>query len=405
MQSTVELRARLGEILAALRDATRAARVTFRVDLPERGLHCNDVAAEALAPGVKSLRGQTAIDQRAAGSIRWLDDSKRPLVQNDLRGHVEPAPPPELMSIFGVTAQMLGPVVRGGALTGWISVHVEGGPRQWAEADVRALESAIDRVQHELDGGDGPQPRRLAGKIALITGGNTGIGRGVALAYADEGADVAIAWIAREPDARSLVTEIERRGRRGLGVRCDVTSEADVQALVRSVVERFGRLDVLVNNAGIQKAQPITEMSLDDWERMMAVHLRGAFLCSREAARVMIPQGSGRIILLSSQLAYIGRANYTAYSAAKGGLLTFTRALAQELAPHGILVNAIAPGLIDTGFDPLPDATKRAHAASLPLRRLGMPEDLVGAFVFLAADDSRYFCGQTLHPNGGEIMP
>ena len=405
MQSTVELRARLGEILAALRDATRAARVTFRVDLPERGLHCNDVAAEALAPGVKSLRGQTAIDQRAAGSIRWLDDSKRPLVQNDLRGHVEPAPPPELMSIFGVTAQMLGPVVRGGALTGWISVHVEGGPRQWAEADVRALESAIDRVQHELDGGDGPQPRRLAGKIALITGGNTGIGRGVALAYADEGADVAIAWIAREPDARSLVTEIERRGRRGLAVRCDVTSEADVQALVRSVVERFGRLDVLVNNAGIQKAQPITEMSLDDWERMMAVHLRGAFLCSREAARVMIPQGSGRIILLSSQLAYIGRANYTAYSAAKGGLLTFTRALAQELAPHGILVNAIAPGLIDTGFDPLPDATKRAHAASLPLRRLGMPEDLVGAFVFLAADDSRYFCGQTLHPNGGEIMP
>ena len=405
MQSTVELRARLGEILAALRDATRAARVTFRVDLPERGLHCNDVAAEALAPGVKSLRGQTAIDQRAAGSIRWLDDSKRPLVQNDLRGHVEPAPPPELMSIFGVTAQMLGPVVRGGALTGWISVHVEGGPRQWAEADVRALESAIDRVQHELDGGDGPQPRRLAGKIALITGGNTGIGRGVALAYADEGADVAIAWIAREPDARSLVTEIERRGRRGLAVRCDVTSEADVQALVRSVVKRFGRLDVLVNNAGIQKAQPITEMSLDDWERMMAVHLRGAFLCSREAARVMIPQGSGRIILLSSQLAYIGRANYTAYSAAKGGLLTFTRALAQELAPHGILVNAIAPGLIDTGFDPLPDATKRAHAASLPLRRLGMPEDLVGAFVFLAADDSRYFCGQTLHPNGGEIMP
>ena len=405
MQSTVELRARLGEILAALRDATRAGRVTFRVDLPERGLHCNDVAAEALAPGVKSLRGQTAIDQRAAGSIRWLDDSKRPLVQNDLRGHVEPAPPPELMSIFGVTAQMLGPVVRGGALTGWISVHVEGGPRQWAEADVRALESAIDRVQHELDGGDGPQPRRLAGKIALITGGNTGIGRGVALAYADEGADVAIAWIAREPDARSLVTEIERRGRRGLAVRCDVTSEADVQALVRSVVERFGRLDVLVNNAGIQKAQPITEMSLDDWERMMAVHLRGAFLCSREAARVMIPQGSGRIILLSSQLAYIGRANYTAYSAAKGGLLTFTRALAQELAPHGILVNAIAPGLIDTGFDPLPDATKRAHAASLPLKRLGMPEDLVGAFVFLAADDSRYFCGQTLHPNGGEIMP
>ncbi len=405
MRSTAELTACLDEILVSLREATRAARITFRVDLPERGLYCNDVAAEAIAPGVRSLRGQTAIDQRAAGSIRWLDDEKRPLVQGDLRGHVEPAPPPELMSIFGVTAQMLGPVVRGGFLTGWISVHVEAGPRQWSDADVRALETAIERVQRELDGGDGERTRRLAGKIALITGGNTGIGRGVALAYAEEGADVAIAWIAREGDARSLVAEVERRGRRALAVRCDVTSEADVQALVRSTVERFGRLDVLVNNAGIQKAQPITEMSVDDWERMMAVHLRGGFLCSREAARVMIPQGSGRIILLTSQLAYIGRPNYTAYSAAKGGLLTFTRALAQELAPHGILVNAIAPGLIDTGFDPLPDATKRAHAASLPLKRLGMPDDLVGAFVFLAADESRYFCGQTLHPNGGEIMP
>src|SRR5205823_11984242 len=117
---------------------------------------------------------------------------------------------------------------------------------------------------------------------------------------------------------------------------------------------------------------------------------------------VMIPQRSGRIILLSSQLAYIGRSNYTAYSAAKGGLLTFTRALAQELARHGILVNGIAPGLIDTGFDPLPEDVKRAHAASLPLQRLGMPEDRVGACVLLASGEGRCFCGQTLRPNGGE---
>jgi 3-oxoacyl-[acyl-carrier protein] reductase len=144
---------------------------------------------------------------------------------------------------------------------------------------------------------------------------------------------------------------------------------------------------------------------VEDWDRMMAVHLRGAFLCSREAARVMIPRRSGRIIILGSQLAYIGRPRYTAYSAAKGGLLTFTRALAQELAPHGILVNSVSPGLTDTGFDPLSEDTKRAHAASLPLQRLGMPEDLVGAFVFLASEEGRYFCGQTLHPNGGEIMP
>lgn len=246
---------------------------------------------------------------------------------------------------------------------------------------------------------------RLDGKVALITGGNTGIGRAVALGYVDEGADIAIAWIAREPEAHSLVREVEQRGRRALAVRCDVTVESDVRAMVQQVVERFGRIDVLVNNAGIQRPQAITEMTVDDWDRMIGVHMRGAFLCCREVAPHMIAQKSGRIIILTSQLAYIGRPRYTAYSAAKGGLLTFMRALAQELAPHGILVNSVSPGLIDTGFDPLPEEVKRAHASSLPLKRLGTPEDLVGAFVFLASDDSRYFCGQTLHPNGGEIMP
>lgn len=246
---------------------------------------------------------------------------------------------------------------------------------------------------------------RLAGKVAIVTGGNTGIGHAVALGYAEEGADVAVVWLEREPEAHSVVQAIEKLGRRALAVRADVSSEADVIAMVGAVRDRFGRIDVLVNNAGIQRAQAITETTTQDWDRMMAVHMRGAFLCCREVARVMIAQKSGRIILLTSQLAYIGRPRYTAYSAAKGGLLTFTRALAQELAPHGILVNSIAPGLIDTGFDPLTEEAKRAHAGSLPLKRLGTTDDLVGAFVFLAADESRYFCGQTLHPNGGEIMP
>jgi 3-oxoacyl-[acyl-carrier protein] reductase len=249
------------------------------------------------------------------------------------------------------------------------------------------------------------RPGRLEGKVALVTGGNTGIGRAVALAYADEGADVVIAWVARESDATSLVAAVEKKGRHGLAVKADVTREADVAAMVAAVSQRFGRIDVLVNNAGVQKAQPLVETSVDDWDRMIAVHLRGAFLCCRAVAPYMIRQGTGRIIVLTSQLAYVGRPRYTAYSAAKGGLLTFTRALAQELAPHGILVNSVAPGLIDTGFDPLSEEAKRAHAASLPLKRLGTPEDVVGAFVFLASEDSRYFCGQTLHPNGGEIMP
>ena len=250
-----------------------------------------------------------------------------------------------------------------------------------------------------------PRLRRLEGRVAVVTGGNTGIGRAVALAYADEGADVAVAWVAHERDAASLVEEVQWRNRRVLSIRADVTVEGEVKRLVARVRETFGRLDILVSNAGIQRAQPIAETTVEEWDRMIAVHMRGAFLCCREVAPVMAAQGGGRIIVVGSQLAYIGRARYTAYSAAKGGLLTFMRALAQELAPHGILVNAVAPGLVDTGFDPLPEAAKRAHAASLPLGRLGTPADLVGAFVFLASDDSRYFCGQTLHPNGGEIMP
>ncbi len=246
---------------------------------------------------------------------------------------------------------------------------------------------------------------RLAGKTAIITGGNTGIGRAVALGFAEEGADVAVAYIAREPETETLVQAIQKKGRRALAVRTDVTVEADVRAMVALVRERFGQIDILVNNAGIQKAQPITEMSVEDFDRMIAVHMRGTFLCCRHVVPHMIERGAGRIINVASQLAYLGRPRYTAYSAAKGGVLAFTRALAQELAPSGILVNAVAPGLIDTGFDPLPEDAKRAHAASLPLKRLGTPEDLVGPFVFLASEEGRYFCGQTLHPNGGEVMP
>jgi 3-oxoacyl-[acyl-carrier protein] reductase len=246
---------------------------------------------------------------------------------------------------------------------------------------------------------------RLQGKVALITGGNTGIGRAVAKAYAGEGADVALAWIDREPEAASLVEEIEALGRRARAIRCDVTKEPDVVACVREVVGSLGKLDVLVNNAGIQQPRTITEVTAEEWDRMMAVHLRGAFLCSREAARHMIPRRTGWILCTCSQLGYIGRERYTAYSAAKAGLIGFMRALAKELAPHGILVNGVSPGLVDTGFDPLTDEVKRAHAATLPLKRLGTPEDMTSAYVFLASEEARYYCGQLLHPNGGEIMP
>ena len=246
---------------------------------------------------------------------------------------------------------------------------------------------------------------RLAGKTALVTGGNTGIGRAVALAFAREGADVAVCHVDRDADASSLVDEIRGLGRRAFALHADVTREDEVIALFAAVTGQFGHLDILVNNAGIQRPQPITEMNVADWDRMMSVHLRGGFLCSRAAARHMQANKRGWIINLCSQLGYIGRENYTAYSAAKGGVIAFTRALAREMAPYGVLVNGVAPGLVDTGFDPLPEEAKAAHAAGLPLKRLGLPEDMTPAFVFLASDEARYYCGQLLHPNGGEIMP
>jgi 3-oxoacyl-[acyl-carrier protein] reductase len=245
---------------------------------------------------------------------------------------------------------------------------------------------------------------RLDGKTALVTGGNTGLGRAIAQAFVEEGADLAIFWYEREGEARTLVRWARTRGPAALAVRVDLTREEEVRAGVRAVLDGLGKIDVLVNNAGIQKAQPITETTLEDWDRMMAVHLRGAFLCCREVVPHMQARGSGKIINMGSQLAYLGRARYTAYSAAKGGVLAFTRALALELAP-AIQVNAVAPGLVDTGFDPLPDDRKREIAAALPLRRLGRPEDVAPVFVFLASDEARYFCGQTLGPNGGEVMP
>ena len=247
--------------------------------------------------------------------------------------------------------------------------------------------------------------RRLEGQVALITGGNTGIGQAVAAAYAAEGASVVVGWVERPEDTQATLDRVRAAGADALAIEMDVTEEGAVENAVADAVSRFGRIDVLVNNAGIQKSQPITQMSVNDWDRMMNVHLRGAFLCSRACARHMIERGSGKIINLCSQLGYIGRADYTAYSAAKGGMIAFTRALARELAPHGILVNGVAPGLVDTGFDPLSEEAKHAHALGLPLQRLGTPDDMTPAFVFLASEEARYYCGQLLHPNGGEIMP
>ncbi len=245
---------------------------------------------------------------------------------------------------------------------------------------------------------------KLDAKSALVTGGNTGIGRAICLALAAEGADVAVNYIAREEAAHALVREIQAKGRKAAALKADVSDEAQVKGLVGGALKALGAIDILINSAGIQQPRPFLEMTADDWDRMMAVHLRGTFLTCRYVAPHMVARKSGRIINMASQFAYNGREHYAHYSAAKGGILVFTRIIAKELGPHEITVNAVAPGYIDTGFDPLPEETKRRMAAALPLRRLGHPDDVAPMFVFLASDEARYLTGQTLSPCGGEIM-
>jgi 3-oxoacyl-[acyl-carrier protein] reductase len=245
----------------------------------------------------------------------------------------------------------------------------------------------------------------LAGKRALVTGGASGIGRAIALAFAAEGADVAVNDVAPEAQIEAVVAEIEARGGRALAIRADVADEAAVLTMFERALARLGALDVLVNNAGILIEKPLLETTAADFDRLLGVNLRGAFLVGREALRVMARRREGRVINLASELAYLGRANCSAYCASKGGVLSMTRSWAREFAP-AILVNAIAPGPTDTamltGGSTSPETL--AKEAQIPLARLGRPEEIASAAVFLAGPGATFITGQCLSPNGGAVM-
>jgi 3-oxoacyl-[acyl-carrier protein] reductase len=229
----------------------------------------------------------------------------------------------------------------------------------------------------------------LHGRRALVTGGAGGIGRAIAQAFAAEGAEVVVADVAPDPFA----------------VRADVADEAQVLALFRTVEERLGGLDILVNNAGILIEKPLLETTAAEFDRLIGVNLRGAFLVGREALRLMSRDGAGRVINIASELAYIGRANCSVYCASKGAILALTRSWAREFAP-GILVNAIAPGPTDTpmlGPDSTPPETL-AKEAQIPLGRIGRPEEIAAAAVFLAGPGATFMTGQCISPNGGAVM-
>lgn len=242
----------------------------------------------------------------------------------------------------------------------------------------------------------------LAGKRALVTGGASGIGRAAALALAREGASVAIADRA---DAGAVVSEAIDSGGHAIDVRTDVSQEAEVLALFDAVRAEFGALDILVNNAGILLDKPLLDTTLDEFDRVISVNLRGAFLVGREALRMMAGERSGRVINVASELAYLGRANCSVYCASKGGILSMTRAWAREFAP-AILVNAVAPGPTDTPLLGPESMTPemRALEADNPLQRIGTPEEIADVIVFLAGPGASFMTGQSVSPNGGAAM-
>ena len=246
---------------------------------------------------------------------------------------------------------------------------------------------------------------KLVGRTAIVTGGAKGIGRGIAEAFAYEGADVAIVDIATNDQAAAVIEAIQQAGRKGIFIRTDVADEQQVRSMVEAVQRDFGHIDILVNNAGIFTQDLVENLSIADWDKVLGVNLRGTFLCARFVLPYMLDQGWGRIINIASQLGYIGGQEVAHYSASKGGVIAFTKALAREVATRNILVNAIAPGPILT--DLLASETeewKSAKLAELPIGRFGEVSEVAPTAVFLASDDATYYVGQTLGPNGGDVM-
>jgi NAD(P)-dependent dehydrogenase (short-subunit alcohol dehydrogenase family) len=248
---------------------------------------------------------------------------------------------------------------------------------------------------------------RLGGKVALVTGAQQGIGRAIALAFAREGADVGVNYLDDRNAAEKVAQEVRGAGRRAVLVQADVAQASGIDAMVSQVVGELGGLDVLVNNAGVYPRVPFLEMRERDWDLVLDVNLKGGFFCAQAAARAMIAgRRRGSVINMASQ-AIRGAVRGVHYSASKGGVVAMTRAMALELAPHGVRVNAIAPGLTDTAQPRYGNTEDElaVMASAVPLGHMAQPEDIARVAVFLASDDAGHMTGQTVHVNGGSFMP
>ncbi len=244
----------------------------------------------------------------------------------------------------------------------------------------------------------------VQGKVALVTGASRGIGRAVALRLAAEGASVVVTATSQEA-AQKTADEIIAAGGKALAVKVDVTAADEVAALMARTVETFGRLDVLVNNAGITRDGLLMRMKESDWQAVIDTNLRGTFLCTREASKIMTKARFGRIINISSVVGLMGNAGQANYCASKAGIDGLTRAVAKELARRNVTVNSVAPGFIETDMtEALPEKTREGLQQQIPLERLGTVDDVANAVLFFASDLSGYITGEVLSVNGGMYM-
>ncbi len=246
---------------------------------------------------------------------------------------------------------------------------------------------------------------QLKGKTAVVTGGSRGIGRAIALELASCGANVVVNYTRNSKAADEVVAEIEAMGLSGMAVKADVSIASEVENLVNEVLKTFGSIDILVNNAGITRDNLIIRMTEKEFDEVINTNLKGAFICTKAVSRVMIKQKSGKIINVSSVVGIVGNAGQSNYAAAKAGLIGFTKSMAKELAKRGINVNAVAPGFIQTDMTSvLPENVKEEFLKSIPLMRIGKPEDIAKTVLFLASEYSDYITGQVINIDGGMVM-
>ena len=243
----------------------------------------------------------------------------------------------------------------------------------------------------------------LGGKVALVTGASRGIGRAIALRLAGEGAKVAINYAGNT--AKAVKAEIEQNGGEAILVQADVADSSAVEAMVAKVTEAFGQIDILVNNAGITRDGLLMRMKEEDFDAVLNTNLKGVFHCTKTVSKLMMKKRSGRIINMASVVGIMGNAGQTNYAAAKAGVIGFSKSAAKELAARGITVNVVAPGFIDTDMTAaMTDKAKELTLTGIPMKKMGTPEDVANAVLFLASDCASYITGQTVNVDGGMVM-